>query len=186
MAYRSGTYVAFHAGSTTDPTISDIKYYNTLKMWSVNKNIEFRLINSHEKTSAVRDTSSKVTLRRALVTRLNNSKNMLLILTNSTKEDVDWVPFEISYAIDSCDIPIIAAYPDFISILAPAKLSNYWPSALSTRITNGTAKVIHIPFKKDPILDAIEQFCVNNKGYPTNGYGFYNRETQIAWGLIKP
>jgi hypothetical protein len=186
MAYRSGTYVAFHAGGTTDPTASDIKYYNTLKMWGANKNIEFRLINSHEKTSAVRDTSSKATLRRALVTRLNNSKNMLLILTKSTKKDVDWVPFEISHAIDSCDMPIIAAYPDFISILAPAELSNYWPTALSTRIANGTAKVIHIPFRKEPILDAIDQFGVNNKEYPTNGYGYYNRETQIAWGLIQP
>jgi len=28
MAYHNGTYVAFHAGGTTDPTASDIKYYN--------------------------------------------------------------------------------------------------------------------------------------------------------------
>ena len=186
MAYRSGTYVAFHAGGTTDPTASDIKYYNTLKMWSASKNIEFRLINSHEKTSAVRDTSTRETLRRALVTRLNNSKNMLLILTNSTKNDNDWVPFEIAHAVDSCDMPIIAAYPDFISILSPADLSNYWPPALSTRIVNGTAKVIHISFRKEPIFDAIDQFGVNNKDYPQDGYGYYNSETQIRWGLIRP
>ena len=31
MAYRNGTYVAFHAGGITDPTESDIKYYNLLK-----------------------------------------------------------------------------------------------------------------------------------------------------------
>jgi hypothetical protein len=81
MAYRNGTYVAFHAGGTTDPTASDIRYYNTMKMWSPNKKVDFTLINSHEKTSVVRDSSSKKTLRRSLVTRLKNSKHMVLILT---------------------------------------------------------------------------------------------------------
>jgi len=181
MTYRSGTYMAFHAGGTTNPTASDIKYYNTLKMWSANKNIEFRLINSHEKTSAVRDTSKKETLRRALITRLNNSKNMVLILTHSTKNDVDWVPFEVAHAIDTCNMPIIATYPDFVSILSPSKLSEYWPTSLSSRITNRSARVIHIPFKKAPIIDAIDQFGVNNPDYPIDGYGYYNRETQIAW-----
>jgi hypothetical protein len=186
MAYRNGTYVAFHAGGTTDPTASDIKYYNTMKMWSGNKNIDFTLTNSHKKSSAVRDTSSRETLRRALVTRLNNSKHMVLILTTTTKIDTDWVPFEIAYAIDVCQMPIIAAYPDYASILAPAELTNYWPSALAIRIKDGTARVIHVPFKMPAVLDAIEQFGVSNTKYPTNGYGFYSREAQIAWGFIKP
>ncbi len=184
MTYRNGTYVAFHAGGTSDPTKSDIKYYNTIKMWSANKHIDFSLINSHEKTSAVRDSSSRETLRRALVTRLNNSKHMVLILTAQTKNDTDWVPFEIAYAIDRCQIPIIAVYPDFESILAPAQLSNYWPHDLAIRITRGVARVIHIPFKMVAVLDAIDQFGINNINYPTDGYGFYNRKTHIHWGLI--
>lgn len=186
MNYRNGTYVAFHAGGTTDPTASDIKYYNTLKMWSENKNIEFNLINSHEKTSAVRDTSTKETLRRALVTRLNKSKHMVLILTATTKNDTDWVAFEIAHAVDTCQMPIIAAYPNYTSILAPAELANYWPPALASRITSGKARVIHIPFRLPAVLDAIEQFGVSNTTYPTDGYGFYNRETQVRWGLINP
>ncbi len=186
MAYRNGTYVAFHAGGTTNPTASDIKYYNTMKMWSVNKRIDFSLVNSHEKTAAIRDTSTKETLRRALVTRLNNSRHMVLILTAETKNDTDWVPFEIAHAVDKCQIPIIAVYPDFESILAPAQLSSHWPQSLATRILNGAARVIHIPFKMVAVLDAIDQFGVGNANYPTDGYGFYARETQIQWGLIKP
>lgn len=155
-------------------------------MWCVNKNVDFTFINSHEKASAVRDTSTRETLRRSLVARLNNSKHMVLILTAPTKNDTDWVPFEIAYAVDVCQIPIIAVYPDYASILAPAELSNYWPPALASRITNGTARVIHIPFKLPAVLDSIEQFGVSNTAYPTNGYGFYNRETQIGWGLINP
>lgn len=186
MAYRNGTYVAFHAGGTTDPTASDIKYYNTMKMWSANKKIDFTLINSHEKTSAVRDSSRKETLRRSLVTRLNNSKNMVLFVTATTKDDTDWVPFEIAHAVDVCHLPIIAVYPDYVSILAPADLAHYWPRALFSRIANGTARVIHIPFKLPALLDAIEQFSVFNTTYPTDGYGFYSYETQVGWGLIEP
>lgn len=185
MAYRNGTYVAFHAGGTTDPTASDIKYYNTMKMWSANKNIEFSLINSHEKTSSVRDSSARETLRRTLVTRLNNSKHMVLILTDETKNDADWVPFEIAHAVDICQMPIIAAYPDFDSILAPAQLSNYWPQALASRIGNGAARVIHVPFRMSAVFDAIDQFGVTNKNYPTDGYGFYTRDAHVIWGLIK-
>lgn len=184
MAYRNGTYVAFHAGGTTDPTKSDIKYYNTLRMWNANKNIDFKLIDSHEKTASVRDSSKKETLRRNLVTRLKNSKQFFLILTQSTKSDTDWVPFEISYAVDECELPLILAYPDFNSIIEPANLTNYWPNVLKTRIENDSARAIHIPFKKEPVLDAISQFDITNTEYPTNGYGYYTREAHQQWGLI--
>lgn len=184
MAYRNGTYVAFHAGGTTDPTKSDIKYYNTLKMWDANKHINFTLCDSHEKTASVKDSSKKETLRRNLITRLRNSKQFLLILTKSTKNDIDWVPFEISYAIDNCELPLILSYPDFNSIINPAQLSDYWPHALKTRIENGTARAIHIPFKKEPVIDALGQFDITNTKYPTNGYGFYTQEAHQRWGLI--
>ena len=108
------------------------------------------------------------------------------ILTADTKSDTDWLPFEIAHAVDECQMPIIAAYPDYDSILAPAQLSNYWPQALASRIKNGTARVIHIPFKIPTVLDAVDQFDVGNTDYPTNGYGFYSREAHVQWGLIKP
>ncbi len=183
MPYRNGTYIAFHAGNTTDPTKSDIRYYNTLKMWSAHKYIDFQLLDSHEKTASIRDSSKKETLRRALVTRLRNSKQFLLVLTLTTKNDTDWVPFEIAYAIDECRLPIIAAYPDFDSIMAPHDLSHYWPAALMARIQNGTARVIHIPFRKDPVMDALAQFTVSYTDYPSDGYGYYNMEAHRLWGL---
>ena len=61
MANRTGTYVAFDGLGETDPTKSDFRYYATIQAWSANKNIEFKLTNSHEKTYAVRDSSSKAT-----------------------------------------------------------------------------------------------------------------------------
>ncbi len=184
MAYRNRTYVAFHAGNTNDPTKSDIRYYNTLKMWSASKHFDFQLADSHEKTSSIRDSSKRATLQRALTIRLKNSKQFFLILTNTTKNDTDWVPFEIAYAIDNCSLPIIAAYPNYTSIMDPSQLHTYWPYALKSRIENGSARVIHIPFKKEPVIDSIGQFDINNTKYPTDGYGYYNHETHKTWGLV--
>ena len=100
MAYRSGTYVAFHAEGNSDQSATDIKYYRTLQMWHEHEKIDFRFVNSHEKASAVRDSSKKDTLRQSLMQRLRNSRNMLLIVGENTRFDTDWVPFEIAQAID--------------------------------------------------------------------------------------
>ena len=184
MAYRNGTYVAFHAGGTTDPTASDIKYYNTMKMCAANKAIDFKFTDSHEKTSAVRDSSSRATLERALRSRLNDSKNFILILTARTKDDTDWVPFEIRHSVDSCNLPIIAAYPDYRAVLQPSALAGYWPPALASRINGGSAKVIHIPFAKDPILAAISKFSVHSE-QPKGSLVIYTAHSQRNWGLLK-
>ena len=184
MAYRNGTYVAFHANKTTEPTESDIKYYNLLKAWRVRQDNDFSFINSHDKTSAVRDSSKRATLEASLKSRLNNSKNMILVIGGTTKEDTDWVPFEIRYAVDRCQISIIAAYTGYDYILDPASLSSLWPTALSTRIREGAAHVIHIPFKQAPLSDAVGRFDHTN--FPNNGaLGCYSRDAYISWGIIR-
>lgn len=183
MAYRNGTYIAFHANGTNVPFDSDIKYYNLIKAWCEKQDDCFSIVNSHDKVAAVRDSSSKETLRRSLKERLNNSKNMLLIIGETTKYDTDWVPFEIEYAVDVCRIPLIIAYVDYpYPIRNPSALSNTWPTALKNRIDNGTAKAIHIPFKKEPIKNATGQFSHSN--YPNGGgLGWYNDQAYASWGI---
>ena len=181
MAYRNGTYIAFHANDTTEPTESDIKYYNLLKAWKVRSDDDFRFINSHKKTSAVRDTSKRETLARSLKTRLKKSKNMILIIGKTTSEDTDWVPFEIRYAVDECEIPLIAAYTGYPYILDPSKLSSLWPKALKVRINNKAARVLHIPFKKEPLKAAVSQFNHNN--LPNSALCYYDKQTYMDWGL---
>lgn len=182
MAYRNGTYVAFHANGTDIPINSDIKYYNLLKAWTAKTDDDFTMINSHDKASSVRDASKHETLRKSLLERLRNSKNMVLVIGETTRTDTDWVPFEIIQAIDNYEIPIIAAYTVWDQrILNPQGLSNYWPKALADRIANGTAKVIHIPFKKLPITDAISQFSHNSM--PPHGLWFYSEATYTSWGI---
>lgn len=184
MAYRNGTYVAFHAEGTSDPTASDIKYYNTLKMWHEHEDIEFSMVNSHDKASSVRDNSKRSTLRNSLLERLRNSKNMILIIGDTTRFDNDWVPFEIASAIDSYGLPIIAAYPKYMNITAPnhPDLRALWPEALRTRIDNGTARVIHVPFRKEPIKDAASRF--SHDALPSGSLIHYTVEAYKNWGLV--
>ncbi|WFU39007.1 TIR domain-containing protein [Bradyrhizobium sp. CB82] len=181
MAYRNGSYIAFHAGGSTDPTASDIKYYRMLKAWHEHDDIDFQFINSHDKVAGVRDTSKKETLRRSLVERLNNSKNMVLIIGPTTRLDTDWVPFEIAYAVDQCKIPIIATYTGYEWITQPQELRPLWPPALASRIDNGTLRAIHIPFKQGAIDDAIKQFSHEN--LPATALNYYTVEAHRSFGI---
>ena len=163
MSYRNGTYIAFHANNTTNFIRSDMKYFNLLKAWNEKESIDFRFVNSHEKASAVRDTSKKETLIRSLKTRLRNSKNMLLILGNTTRFDTDWIPFEIEYGVDKCGLPIIVAYTNYSNyILKPSLLEYLWPEALKSRIETNTAKTMHIPLKQVTIISSIKDLDAFN------------------------
>jgi MTH538 TIR-like domain (DUF1863) len=159
MAYRNGTYIAFHAEGNTDPTASDIKYFNMMKAWHHNDDIDFKFVDSHEKTYSVRDTSAKATLRNRLKERLGGSKNMVLIVGSNTRFDTDWVPFEIEYAVDNCNIPIICTYPNIkAAILDTSPYRALWPTALRTRIDNDTARTVHIPFGQALIDRAVRAY----------------------------
>ncbi|WP_058187186.1 TIR domain-containing protein [Terracidiphilus gabretensis] len=183
MAYRNGTYVAFHADGNNIPGKTDIDYYNLMKAWAAKGDDSFTMINSHDKASAVRDSSLRETLRKSLKERLCNSKNMVLIIGDTTKNDKDWVPFEIEQAVDQYKIPIIVAYTVFSGpIRKPNALASYWPLALATRIAAGTASAIHIPFKKAPINDAIGQFSHDN--LPVGGsLTIYSNAAYSTWGI---
>jgi len=112
-----------------------------------------------------------------------DSKNMILIIGKTTRMDDDWVPLEIRYAVDTCEIPIIAVYPGYTFIMAPGELEPLWPQALATRIYRGTVHVIHVPFRQEPLRDAVGQF--SHRTYPTGGgLGYYNREAYTQWGVL--
>lgn len=181
MAYRNGTYVAFHAEGNADASQSDMKYYRMLQAWHENDGMEFKMIDSHAKTSPVRDSSSRQTLRDRLRERMRSSRNMLLICSEKTQLDTDWVPEEIEYAVDVCEIPIIVAYPGYNFVTNPSGFRPWWPAALATRIDNGTAKVIHVPFKQVPLNSAIDQFHHDN--LPNGSLVRYSDQAYANWGI---
>lgn len=184
MVNRTGTYFAFDGLGQKNPAKSDFKYYQTIKLWNAAGAIEFKFVNSHEKASAVRDTSKKSTLKSSILQRLRASKNMVVILSDDTRKSGSMLSFEIEKAVDTYKVPLILAYADYNLINDPSALSARWPTALQTRINNCTATAIHVPFKKDAILDAIGQFTVNS-GNLTGPLNYYSRKTHQIWGYIE-
>ena len=184
MVNRTGTYVAFDGLGEINPTKSDFKYYATLKAWNENQNIEFNIIDSHEKTYAVLDSSKKETLYKRIQDRLRLSKNMLIVLTNQTRKRGSVLSYEIEQAIDEYKLPLIIAYPGYPTVLDVNSLSHMWPDALSKRIDNTGVAAIHIPFVKECIFDAIKRFSVNGESL-SSGRVRYTQESYLNWGLIR-
>lgn len=177
MAYRNGIYVAFDGLDTTSPILGDIKYFNLLKGWKAINSDEFIFSDSHKKTSQVRDNTTKEHLKSVLRRRLSHSKSMILILTDKTRPDRELLNYEIKKAIKS-GLPIIVCYTSTQNpIYKPILLKHHWPHELKTAIENGTAKCIHIPFKKRPIFDAVSQFSIHKK----NTLGSYSVYTVNAY-----
>lgn len=187
MPYRNGTYIAFDGQGTADPTESDLKYLGLLHSWNKNKNYVLHYYDSHLKTNKVLDSSSRKTLESRLMERMRNSKNMLIILSEDTNYDRGMLNFEIEKAVDVYEIPLIIAYTGCDSLLKARKYSDRWPKALEERITNGTAKAIHIAFKEKAIMAAISQFTVHSQGDDelNTSLGVYSEETYISWGYLE-
>lgn len=182
MANRTGTYIAFDGLGQTDPTKSDFRYYATIQAWSAGKNIEFRFVNSHDKTAAVRDTSKRPTLEARIRERLAASKNVVVILSDDTRKSGSMLSYEIEKAVDKYELPLICMYVGYTRIFKPRELSHRWPNTLTERINDSMATAIHIPYSKNALLDAIGQFSVHR--CPMTGpLNFYSIEAHEAFGL---
>ncbi|MGL5125159.1 MAG: TIR domain-containing protein [Fusobacteriaceae bacterium] len=162
MGNRTGIYVAFNGCGTTDPTKSDIKYYNLMKAWKENDGVTFTFPNSHERTSSVRDTSLDETLKATLKQRLNLSKSLLFIVTENTKYSSDIVKFEIEEAI-KLNLPILLAFVDYDSISSVTlTLINKLPSYLQKSMNDKNIVTISVPFKQEAIKNVIKYSVHNN------------------------
>lgn len=183
MANRTGTYFAFDGLGETDPLKSDFRYYATVQGWDAASHIDFKMVNSHDKASAVRDTSKRATLEASIRERLAASKNMVVILPEDTRASGSMLSWEIEKAVDHYKIPLIIAYTGYNTINNPAALASRWPTTLAERIRISSADAIHIPFKKDPMFDAIRRFTVNSEkiGGPLT---VYTDQMYRTWGLL--
>lgn len=162
MAYRNGVYVAFNGCGTTNPTDSDIKYFNLLKAWSKNPNNNFEFVNSHQKTYRVLDTSTKETLLSRLNERMASSKSLLLIVTNNTVNSSDIVEHEIERAVFYDKLPVIVAYTDKSIIKnVTSDMKKKLPKKLQDIVNDKDCKILFVPFKMKAIAEAIKDFGVN-------------------------
>ncbi|HAT9591196.1 TPA: molecular chaperone Tir [Legionella pneumophila subsp. pneumophila] len=150
MAYRNKTYVAFAS--------EDISYYRLMEAWKKNTHIDFNFFNAHDLYLAL-DTSQPDTIRRRLRERLNNSKQIVMLVSNYLKkkscQSNSFLYYEIE-TIKKLNLPVVFANLNQSRISQNENL----PSQLSELYT------ISVSFQPNIIQYALdnycEQFSINN------------------------
>ncbi len=177
MRYRNGNYCAFYVeepfnqnnlGASATP---DFATYNILKAWKRADGM-FPFIDSHEKNYNVRDNSDwETTLKPRLRERIRNSKNIVLILSDITRNSRA-LREEIDYGINNQGLPIIVIYPEFkeksdIADINGIKeqVKDLWNLLPVFRDNMRKVPTIHVPYKKKLIAQALNDnmFMVNSK-----------------------
>ncbi len=177
MAYRNGNYSAFYVDEPFNQnnlgasSTRDFVTYNLLKAWKADDS-SFPFIDSHDKNYNVRDGSDwETTLKPRLRERLRNSKNIVLVLSDITKNSKA-LREEIDYGINNQGLPVIVIYPSYSekSDIADSngikkKIKDLWDKLPVFRDSMKEVPTIHVPYKKNLIRSALEdtRFMVNSK-----------------------
>lgn len=139
MAYRNKTYIAFDADT-------DILHYRLLTAWKANDKIDFNFHNAHELNN-LRSNSSEVQIKLKLKDRLKETKLMVVLVGQSTKNLYKFVRWEMEVALQ-LKIPItvinLNKKTDFDNVLCPPILRS--------------ELVLHINFTQKAITWAIDNW----------------------------
>lgn len=108
MSFRNKTYIIFNADYPKDK--GDMGWYNLMTAWNANESIDFNFHNAHDLNN-LRDGSSDDQIKRKLRERMANSKQVIVLVGEHTKNMYKFVRWEIEIAM-SMDIPIIAVNLD--------------------------------------------------------------------------
>ena len=162
MAYRNKTYVCFDADE-------DIRYYNLMKAWKANDNIDFDFHNAHELNN-LRDSSNEETIKRRLKERLYNTKLMIVLVGEKTKNLYKFVRWEMEVAL-KLEIPIIAVN---IKSDAPRIYENYPPILREELVLNINFNKTLIQYSIDNWIDEhnrlFKEGTINNRVWKDHIY----------------
>ncbi|MFC4387839.1 TIR domain-containing protein [Gracilibacillus marinus] len=146
MAYRNKTYVCFDADI-------DMNYYRTLQMWKQNSKIDFSFSNAHE-INKLMPYSSEETIKRKLRERMLNTKLLIVLIGEKTRNLYKYVRWEIELAL-KLDIPIIA-----VNLNKKNRIDmDRCPPILRDK------PVVHIPFTQSAIVHAFKEWPIQYPNY---------------------
>lgn len=147
MSYRNKTYIIFDADN-------DMHYYRMMQAWKQNTNTEFNFYNAHD-LNVIWKHSNEHTIKRRLRERMNNAKQVIVLVGDNTKNLYKYVRWEIEVAL-SLGLPIIAVNLDKSNTENPKT-----PAILKNR-----AYFVSVPFSLKKIKHALDYFPAefnNNK-----------------------
>ena len=170
MGYRTANYTAFYVAEPFSTSnlgayaTPDFIYYNQLCAWK-GQDSSFPFTDAHDRTYNVRDDSQWETLKQRLHQRLTLSKNIILFLSNNTK-DSKALHEEIDYGINTLGLPVIVIYPDFgeksditDGSIFKYNVTNLWNKLPIFRDSMDHVATLHVPYSKNLIT-----YALNDKG----------------------
>jgi MTH538 TIR-like domain (DUF1863) len=148
MAYRNKTFVSFAS--------EDIHCYRLMQAWRGNRNIAFDFHDAHD-LNVARDTSEPETIRRRLRERLGNTKQVVLLVGDTTR-DVAARPSRFLFyeveVIKTLQLPVV-----FANLNGSRKAqANRLPATLADEYT------VSVPFRPAIIKYALDDFVA---AYPS-------------------
>lgn len=138
MSYRNKTYVIFDG--------DDIHYYNLMRAWKENDNIEFDFNDAHD-IGGIREDSEEETVKGHLKERFSNSKQVIVLVGENTKYKYKYVRWEIEVAQD-LELPLIV-----VNLNGERKIDNdLCPAILKNCLA------IYISYNRDIIKYALDNW----------------------------
>jgi hypothetical protein len=150
MSYRNKTYVVLDYDT-------DNQHYNIMKAWKEHKKIEFNFYNAHE-VNSIREWSSEDSIKAALRERMNNSKQVIVLVGERTKYNHKYVRWEQEQAIRQ-ELPIIA-----VNLNGSNGATDLTPPVLKDG-----AYFVSIPFEMAKIQYALDNFPAEHSSNFRNG-----------------
>ncbi len=166
MSYKNKTYIIFDADN-------DIWAYRYMRGWKSNENIKFNFDDAHDLNN-LRDGSSEETIKRKLRQRFSSAKQVIVLIGDKTKNLFKFVRWEMEIAL-KLDLPIIAVNLNDKKRMDP----NLCPPIIKDEY------VVHIPFKKNIIKYALDNFPEEyaNRDKSKKGPRYYNNDIYNKLGL---
>jgi hypothetical protein len=172
MAYRNKTYVAFAS--------EDIKSYYLMKAWRDNEHIDFDFFDAHDLNVAL-DTSQPDTIRRRLRERLANTKQTVVLISDTTKpksaRSSSFLYYEIE-VIEKLALPVVFANLNGSRLIQRSKL----PAALLGPYTISVSfQPAIIKYALDEYVDAFNGNLKSDN--PKTGPYYYKENVYTDLGL---
>lgn len=99
MGYRNKTYVIFDGDN-------DMWAYARMKGWKALKNIDFDFYDAHDLKPLTRQASNEAYIKQRLLERIKNTKQVIVLVGNSTKNLYKYVRWEIEQC-QKLGLPIV-------------------------------------------------------------------------------
>ena len=164
MAYRNKTYVIFDGDK-------DMWAYDYMLGWVKNERMEFNFFNAHD-LKEISDRAGETAIKRILSERLNNTKQAIVLVGESTRYLYKFVRWEIETCLD-LRIPLVV-----VNLNNKRRMDD----ERCPPIIKGTASV-HVAFRAKIIQKALDEFCENFDKYSGQEDLYYNDDVYKRLGI---